>query len=665
MNIVKFKDIILTEENAAQLTPEQIELFNTKFRGKFVYAVDWLLCTPIESMSEEQYIKASQDLANEDFGIIYTRVKSFQDLCKDGVIDLDREYILGWSNDTDTHIPGLHEKDETNWKSGYYPDVEINNFVLSDKFKIGDSSIDQRLRSGTRLRAVPLVEQNDPERIIDLDGYAELKTTTYFKQDTSLTIRCYYGENVDISGFNDDYEYKQYYSSWVDEDQEVTINIVYPSYRGVIIIIRNEDNEEVVRYEFTYRDAPEIPSEGFFLQDLNYPFDKDSSSDDTKSSEEDTDSEQEVSNYECLVNDEFFYATQSGNNVSYGNPELLDRTYRSGSIQGIWILGEDEQGIGIQSWNNHRYICYNMQSPRFNLYNPSLTTNSPKLAGLYRREVIEPQSLKDFDYISYSLLTEYVDIEETSNANSVVLFLAANKYSSDEDITVEELKKFRTWLATYLLYFDQDDEGKQQYKIFDEETTHMLLYYKKEMYDDVIKYLSKFSDQTFTLVSTVSSCGCNSLGTVGGTVVNTLPYTNLKMTSCGCNTNALSGNKAIDRCDPIMIYRKNIYLKMVKTFSVIDFWKTFGKNFLTDFKKYIDGIIKLNLPLTTSTFISTFADCGCLNQADAEQLKNISILKDLSRSIQYLIDDQESGNKNFIQNTLQSWSSLLYESMRW
>lgn len=280
----------------------------------------------------------------------------------------------------------------------------------------------------------------------------------------------------------------------------------------------------------------------------------------------------------------------------------------------------------------------------------------------YSRDI---ELIPDDSYLRLDDIEFAIDWETTYKANSVVSYLAANKYTTDDDITIDELKKFRTWLATYLLAFDQDTQGKQQYKLYDDDVTHMLEYYKNEMYDSVIKYLSKFSDQTFTLVSTVSSCGCNSLGTVGGTVVKTLPHTNIQKTSCGCNTATVSGNQIVNACDPVAIYRKNIYLKMVNTFSIIEFWTQFSDDFLKDFKKYVDGIIKLNLPLTTSDFVSDFADCGCLTDAQAEQQRNISILNDLSKSIQFMIDRQVDGHKNFILNSLSQWSSLLYENMRW
>lgn len=278
----------------------------------------------------------------------------------------------------------------------------------------------------------------------------------------------------------------------------------------------------------------------------------------------------------------------------------------------------------------------------------------------------DSELLPECDYIALANIPEKaIDLDNTTKANSITLFSAANKYTSDEDIILDELKKFRKWLATYLLEFDRDKDGKLQYKLYDDETTHMLLYYENDMYDSVIKYLSKFSDQNFTVVSTVSSCGCNSLGTVGGTVVKTLPHTQIQMTRCDCNTATVSGSQAIESCNPVDIYRKNIYLKMVNTFSIIEFWNQFSDVFLNDFKKYVDGIIKLNLPLTTSTFVSTFVDCGCLSQADAEQARNISILTDLSKALQFMINKDIDGHKNFIQNTLNWWSSMLYEQMRW
>lgn len=275
-------------------------------------------------------------------------------------------------------------------------------------------------------------------------------------------------------------------------------------------------------------------------------------------------------------------------------------------------------------------------------------------------------NVDEFDHIAYDLLKDFVDVEVTEQVNDVAIYKAANKYSSDSDITIDELKVFRTWLAQYLLSFDQDEEGKQQYKLFDDQVTHMLQYYSKDMYDDVIKYLSSFSSPLVSLGTVTSACGCNSIGTIGGVVTQSYVQQNvLSKSNCGCDTSALTGNSVVNTCDPVLIYRQNIYMKMVEVFSKIDFWSQFSKLFIQDFKKYVDNILSYNFTLTTSSFVSVFADCECLTQADAEQQKNQAILRDLSKSLQYMIDNQISGHKNFIMNTLTQWSSLLYEMMYW
>ena len=663
MNIVKFKDIILTEENAPALTPVQRDIFNTKFRGKYTYAVDWLFNVAMEDMTQEQYVESSRSLVHEEFGNVYTRINSFQDLLdKEGKIDINREYILGWSSDTDTHIPGFHGIKEDNWKSGYYPDVEINDFVLSDKFIITDTVLDQKLFNETKLRVLPLVEQDNPERTYDLDGYGEAKTTRYLKSDTKINIHCeFYGKLV-VSGWNDD-DVVSYIDTWVNEGDDIEVYAEDPERYVIEIQGQTEDYEPLFDIQFTYSEAPELPEDGFFVQDINYPYSDDSSDDSTNESESES--------YDYRVNTEYYYSTQSGNNVSYGPPRLVDETYKRGSIQAIWRIGDSTQGPGLLSYGNNRYVCYNgnQSGLRFNLYNPG----DMKVAGLYRREVIEPQSLKDFDNIPYDLLKDLliegesiIDVEKTDLANDVTYYLASNKYNPDSDITLEELKNFRTWLATYLLAFDQDEEGEQKYTLYDDNTTHMLQYYVSGMYDDVVKYLSAFNSPLVSLSSTTSACGCNGIGTVGGLVTQNYIQNNVvSKANCGCDTSALAGKYSISSCDPIMIYKRNIYIKMVETFSKIDFWTQFASLFLVDFKKYIDGIIGYNLPLTTSQFVSVFADCGCLSQADAEQQKNIAILKELSKSLQYIIDNEVSGHKNFIQNAFTQWSSLLYENMQW
>ena len=60
----------------------------------------------------------------------------------------------------------------------------------------------------------------------------------------------------------------------------------------------------------------------------------------------------------------------------------------------------------------------------------------------------------------------YIDQEATDAANCVNTYKMKNSYAPDADITAEEVKLFRMWLATTLLLFDQNNRGQQLYNIF-------------------------------------------------------------------------------------------------------------------------------------------------------------------------------------------------------
>lgn len=233
----------------------------------------------------------------------------------------------------------------------------------------------------------------------------------------------------------------------------------------------------------------------------------------------------------------------------------------------------------------------------------------------------------------------YIDMYETDRANSVIKYALLNGYTPDSNITIEELKKFRTWLATNLLLFDVNNDGEP---LYNENDIHVLKYYKGGMYDDVVKALSTF----------------------GGNNESNVTLEQLGQSTCGCSSDLSSlYNLSVNVCDSMTIYRKNIYTHMVEMFSKIDFWSQFPSPFILEFKKYIDNIIKCNFKLTKSQYISEYADCGCIN--NDEQADMIAILKRLSQSLQYIADNNTIGNKNYINDSLRDWSSRLYELMEW
>ena len=238
---------------------------------------------------------------------------------------------------------------------------------------------------------------------------------------------------------------------------------------------------------------------------------------------------------------------------------------------------------------------------------------------------------------------EYVDQFETDKINGVGQYILKNSFSADEDITTDELKKFRTWLATTLLSMDQDDNGAQRTIIFDNVQTHVLSYYKNGLYDSTVQILTDFG--------------------VGETKI----IDGVHKTSCGC-THASSNlsnlyESSVTICDPVAIYKKNIYEKMVAMFSELDFWTQWSPEFIAEFKKYVDNIVKMNLPFTQSLLAEKFMDCDCI--AVSNQEESISTLKRLSVALEYIKNNDILGHKNYITSALTDWSSMLYEIMEW
>lgn len=254
--------------------------------------------------------------------------------------------------------------------------------------------------------------------------------------------------------------------------------------------------------------------------------------------------------------------------------------------------------------------------------------------GSYTRLEIDGDINTVSTYIALSDYTDYIDEDSAERANSITKYVSFNNFVPDTKLTLDELKLFRRWLASTLLDMDEDT------KDYDEKTVQMLSYYKQDMYDEVVKQLSNFRVIDNKIVfATTSTCNCTPV--IGAQLSTT------------------------STCDPIAIYRQAIYDFMVKTFSNIDFWKDLDVEFLQEFKLYIDGIIGYNLPLYISDYVSEFADCSCVNASITAQQLLQGILKNLSTSLQYMIDNQVDGHKNFIADSLREWSSKLYEKMQW
>jgi hypothetical protein len=246
--------------------------------------------------------------------------------------------------------------------------------------------------------------------------------------------------------------------------------------------------------------------------------------------------------------------------------------------------------------------------------------------------VSERNAIGEYVNLLYSSVLNLVDQSTTSRINSVELYKNLNKFVSDDEITLDELKNFRNWMAENLL------EIRTNLLSGEFET---LSYYKEDMFDQVIKSLSLFTTNTQPTVT----------------------YVNQK--SCNCMTSNIKSNMTItNQCDAVSEYRRGIYNRMVELFSDYTYWNELG-GFIAEFKRYIDGIISYNLPLYTSQYVNVFDDCTCASQTDALQQRGIRAMKNLSQALQYIIDNDVTGHKNFINTSLNVFASEYYEMMKW
>lgn len=235
-------------------------------------------------------------------------------------------------------------------------------------------------------------------------------------------------------------------------------------------------------------------------------------------------------------------------------------------------------------------------------------------------------------------LIDYVDTNKTNCFNSINALKAYNTFTPDADITVDELKKFRTWLATSLYNLGDNDP----------DTLYMLNYYKNGMWDDALDGLNSMlkyneSDDLFRSFDSKCSC-CGSTSTLAA---------------------LYSQKNTTGTCDPIQLYRTSVYNKMVSVFSDINYWISKPAEFLQTFKSYIDNMLKINLipSINVDNLNNAFVECTC-NYTDSDALAK-SIMERLSTSLEYIINCQITGHKNYISDAFIDWSTKLYEHMEW
>ena len=223
---------------------------------------------------------------------------------------------------------------------------------------------------------------------------------------------------------------------------------------------------------------------------------------------------------------------------------------------------------------------------------------------------IDTAALKPFegkyrDMFADKALSAWVDELETENINDIQSYIRSNKYATDPEITLADVKKFRTWLAEQLLLMDQTASGRQKYEFYNEEFTHVLEYYASGMYNDVVKWLTKYGQDALMLNNVKANCGC--VPTINEfTLSNLGNINNIIKPGCGCNSSNLDFNlQSMNLCDPVLVYRKAIKAKMVEYFGDMNFWMQMTPAFLIEFKTYIDNIIHIY-----NVCVLYFCSCG-------------------------------------------------------
>lgn len=228
-----------------------------------------------------------------------------------------------------------------------------------------------------------------------------------------------------------------------------------------------------------------------------------------------------------------------------------------------------------------------------------------------------------------------------------------NKFTPDDDITIEELKQFRSWLAEILLqnkYFIDNWPDSDKLIL-------MLTYYKQNMMDSTTDALLEFGRYMTSnvLVAGVGLQSVFNMAMIG------------RSAGCGCN-GSLQGVGAVAAaggCDPVQMYRNAIYNYMVETFSTLEYWDDPDqKDICKEMRKYIEGILKVGLPLG-SKIIDPYADCGCNTFDSDSQTRYRKMLEALVQALTYIIDGNIAGNRNYIITAFSNWATYLYEYMYW
>jgi hypothetical protein len=240
--------------------------------------------------------------------------------------------------------------------------------------------------------------------------------------------------------------------------------------------------------------------------------------------------------------------------------------------------------------------------------------------------------LKTLDPIYWDLedpgdMKAYIDEVETNKINDPKTYEHHNRYVCDPDITTDEVKKFRTWLAQQLLQNRTNDWKEER----------VFKYYVGGMMDDTVRWFAESAAQ------------------LAGPTGNLQPTNPITTTPCGCGQVSTQNSNSLRVCDPLLIYRESIRNQMMALFSDLYFWLGLPLPLLKEIKIYLDHITRLGLQLRKTD--DRFIDC-------CDKNSNKINLEGVSKAFEYMILDEVNGNKNFIAGQLRTLANV-YEWLYW
>lgn len=235
-------------------------------------------------------------------------------------------------------------------------------------------------------------------------------------------------------------------------------------------------------------------------------------------------------------------------------------------------------------------------------------------------------------------IINYIDHKITDEINNPSKYKLFNYQTPDEDLTIDMIKQFRSWLAQALL------DAIKMNEIFgdswvDDFSIHTISYYANDMYNDFIKYLSAIDEMAYKEQNVTSHCSC-----------------------CENMSNTYK-TSVVGSCNALNIYKDGIRKQMINIISNVEMWKKMPKSFLQKFKQYLENIIRLDLKINDNKISSNvYLNCICDNNLNSDN--NKIILQSMVNSLDYIINDLCQGHYNYIKDAFAKWANI-YEYMRW